>query len=64
MRALYDDAIGGYGRKVPHDSAVIADTVIEPTTSSGTSVGGLGILGHWTQFVVTLVIILINLFST
>ena len=61
MRALYDDAIDEYGRKVPHDSANIADTVTSttaPTTSSGTSV-----LGHWTQFVVTLILTFINLFS-
>ena len=67
MRSLYDGAINEYGRKVPHDYAV-KTTIASPisdveTTFSGTSDGDLNILGDWIKFVVTLVIVLINIFS-
>ena len=70
MRSLYDSATATYNREVPHDYAVMKTTtaspiadILTPMTSGGTSVGGLDILGDWIKFVVTLVIILINLFS-
>ena len=70
MRALYDHSNDKYGREVPHDSAVtitdavtIADAVTTTTASPNSpnsSVDGSDILGPWTQFVPTLIIILIN----
>ena len=69
MRSLYDAATNEFGREVPHDFFVkttIASPISDietPTTFRGTSVGGVDILGDWIKFVVTLVIIVINLFS-
>ena len=64
MRSFYDGATANYNREVPHDYAVMKTTtaspiadILTPMTSGGTSVGGLDI--YW----VTIVIILINLFS-
>ena len=55
MRALYDDAVGEYGRKVPHDSAVIADAVTNTDASPNSEIV--------TTSSAT-IIILIHLFST
>ena len=55
MRALYDDAVGEYGRKVPDDSAVIADAVTNTDASPNSEIV--------TTSSAT-IIILIHLFST
>ena len=65
MRSLYDAATNEFGRQVPHDFAVKTTTAsqISDIETPTTSVGGVDILGDWIKFVVTLVIIFINLFS-